>query len=73
MCKWLDKRVLGFRQDVRSFIKSKTNQVAIATIIGAGVAVASGDIDKVQAVQLMVPALIGLFLKDSHAASQEKA
>lgn len=73
MCKWPDKKVIGFRQDVRSFFTSKTNLAAISTIIGAGAAVAAGDIDKIQAAQLVVPALIGLFLKDAHAAAKEGA
>lgn len=70
MCKWLDKRVLGFRQDVRSFFASKTNLAALSTLIGAGAALVSGDIDKIQAAQLVVPALIGLFLKDAHAGAR---
>ena len=67
--KWLDKKVLGFRQDIRAFMTSKTNIAAVSTIIGACVACHMGQIDAVQAAQLIVPAALGLFIRDSVAGN----
>lgn len=67
MC-WLDKRVIGFKQDVRSFLTSKTNITAITAIAGAATACYLNQINAVEAFQIAVPAVIGLFLKDASVA-----
>ncbi|MDI1301944.1 MAG: hypothetical protein PSX71_08575 [bacterium] len=71
ICKILEKKVIGFKQDVRAFFTSKTNVAAISIIIGAGVAYASGQADAVATAQLIVPALIGLFVHDTVVGSAQ--
>ncbi len=61
----LDKKILGFRQTVRDFLKSKTNQAALVTIISTSVAFHMGEVSASVAVSIIMPAFFAIFIKDA--------
>lgn len=70
---WLDRRVLRFRQTCRQFFQSKTNQVAITTLIGAGAGYCTSDMSLMQSLQLGLPAVFAMVIRDAlPAAGGEK-
>lgn len=66
MC-WLEKRIIGFRQDIRSFLCSKTNQVALTTLVGAAVGYSTGELSAMASMQLALPAVFALTIRDAMA------
>lgn len=61
----LDKKIVGFKQTVREFFTSKTNQLAIITIVTTVVSFYLGKIDLAIAAGPILGSLFAMTIKDA--------
>ena len=61
----LERKILGFRQTVREFIRNKTNWAGVSGITVAAVAWHAGTIDAPAAVTAIFGGLSLLFMRDA--------
>ena len=52
------------RRPPKKFYRSKTFWTTVATAAGTIGALVAGEVNAVQAAQILVPALVGLFIRD---------
>lgn len=62
---------MKFKQDVKTFLSSKTNWMGVSGVIGAVVGFYAGQLDIVQAVQSGMVALGFIFVKDAIAGKNQ--
>ncbi len=62
---FLNNRIPGFRQTWRNFLKSKTNQIAITTLVTTGYSLYAGNIEMEMALGLILGALFAITIKDA--------
>ncbi len=61
----LDNKIIGFRQTVRQFLKSKTNQIAIIAIVGVVASYYTGTADLKELLTVLLASLFAFSLKDA--------
>ncbi len=67
----LDNKIIGFRQTVRQFLKSKTNQIAIIAIVGVAASYYTGTADLKELLTVLLGSVFAMTLKDASAKDSQ--
>ncbi len=67
----LDNKIIGFRQTVRQFLKSKTNQIAIIAIVGVVASYYTGTADLKELLTVLLGSVFAMTLKDASAKDSQ--
>ncbi len=67
----LDNKIVGFRQTVRQFLKSKTNQIAIIAVVGVVAGYYTDTADLKELLTVILGSIFAMTLKDAAIKDEE--